>query len=205
MKRITLAALVALACLAAFRPALAAEAGNLLKGELYKHSGMVRSGFITVRTSWKLPGEAPVFRYDFDVLHGTTEGNLYSFMLADIAEIAFLPTEDGTQPVNVKLRTGLVQKVYLTSDAKGILGKVNLRLTEVDLLTDGFGENVVSGGDVAKIVFFKQPAAGSETMSALLDTFDKALMEGKRDKLVDENFLAVLRSLQTKMKAKLKE
>ncbi len=205
MKRIALAALMVLGCLTAFQPALAAESGNLLHGTLYKQSGMARKGFITIRTSWKLPGEAPVFRYDFDVLHGTTEGNLYSFMMADIAEIAFLPMEEGSQPVNVKLRTGLVQKIYLTSDAKGILGKVNLHLAQVDLLTDSFGENVVSGGDVEKIVFSKPPATGEETMSSLVDTFDKALIEGKRDGLVDGNLMVILRTLQTKMKDRLKE
>jgi hypothetical protein len=184
---------------------LASGTGNLLRGAVYKQSGVARDGVITIRTKWVLPSAPPVYRYDFDVLYGTIEGSLYSYLMADIAEIEFLPADEGRQPVNIRLRNGLIQKASLTTEDKGVLGKVSLRIKEVDVITDGYGENIIPGGDVQKIVFSGPQAASEEDIPALVSTFKKALEVGKRDGLIDKDFLAVLENIQKRAQEKMKK
>jgi len=184
---------------------LSSNTGNLLRGTVYKQSGVERSGVITVRTDWRLPSEAPVYRYDFDVIRGTMEGNLYSFLLADVQEIEFLPLDENRQPVNIRLRNGVIQKLMLSSESVGVFGKMNLGLKEVDVMTDGYGDNIIMGGDVQKIVFSPPPAPGEEDMNALISSFGKALAVGKRDGLLDKDYSLVLDNIYAKMKAKLGE
>jgi hypothetical protein len=181
---------------------LVSSTGNLLWGTLYKQSGMEREGYITIRTSWAPPTSAPVYRYDFDVIHGRIEDNLYSFLMGDIAEMEFLPIENGGQPVNITLRNGVIQKAVLSSEDKAVLGQVNLMLKEADVLTDKYGENVVTGGEVYKIVFAKPDTVKDEDMQALVDALGLALDTAGRDSLVDKDFLTVLQNIQKKMKAK---
>lgn len=176
--------------------------GNLLRGIVYKHTGVSREGIITIKTSWKLPANAPVFRYDFDMMYGRIEKNLYQYFMGDVTELEFLPIEEGEQPVNVKLRNGLVQKVVLSSDRKGILGKVNLMVDEVDIVTDGYGQNIVTGGDVSRIVLLPPIKPEDETVGGLTTLLGKALEVGGRDGLVDENFMVILKNIQKKMKDK---
>ena len=180
---------------------LATSTGNLLRGTVYKQNGVGREGYITIRTSWRLPATAPVFRYDFDILYGSAENNLYPFMMADVEEIDFLPMEGSDQPINVKLRNGLVQKVIFSSDRKSILGRVDLRLDEVDVLTEGYGQNIILPGDVQKIVF-ERPSTEKEDMKGLSDTLDKAITTGKRDGLIDDDLLVVLEKLDKEIKAR---
>lgn len=187
------------------KDSLATGTGRLLRGAVYKQSGVERAGVVTIRMDWVLPGTPPVFRYDFDILYGTIEGNLYSYQMGDISEIEFLPVEDGRQPVNIKLRNGLIQKVMLTSEDKGVLGKVKLRVKEVDVITDNYGDNIIPGGDVQKIVFTAPLAAPEEAISGLVDQFARALEVGKRDGLIDKDLLAVLENIQGRMKEKLKK
>jgi len=178
------------------------DTGNLLRGIVYKHTGVSREGIITIKTSWKLPANAPVFRYDFDIMFGRIENNLYQYLMGDVAELEFLPIEEGEQPVNVKLRNGLVQKVVLSSDRKGILGKINLMVDEVDIVTDGYGQNIVTGGDLSRIVLLPPTKPEDETVGGLTTLLGKALEVGKRDGLVDENFMVILNNIQKKMKDK---
>ena len=184
---------------------LVSDTGSLLRGSLYKQSGIAREGFITIRTSTSLPREAPVFRYDFDILHGRIDGNLYSFMMGDIAEMEFLPIDGGTQPVNIKLKNGVIQKVVISSDEGTVLGPVNLGIREVSVLTDSYGENIVTGGEVYKIVFTTPVPVKDEHLSRLVNEFGKALEIGKRDGLVNEDFLVILEKLHNEMDAKLEE
>ncbi|HLB24973.1 MAG TPA: hypothetical protein VJM83_01460, partial [Nitrospirota bacterium] len=100
---------------------LASGTGSLLRGTVYKHSGMERDGFVTIRTGWKVPTVTPVYRYDFDLLRGKIDKTFFSYLLADVAEIEFLPLEEGRQPVNVKLRNGVVQKVTLVSEDRPVV------------------------------------------------------------------------------------
>ena len=183
---------------------LSTSTGNLLRGTVYKQNGVGREGYITIRTSWRLPAVAPVFRYDFDLLYGSAENNLYPFLMADVEEIDFLPMDGSDQPINVKLRNGLMQKVILSSDRKSILGRIDLRLDEVDVLTEGFGQNIITAGDVQKIVF-ERPTPEKEDLKSLSDTLDKAILTGKRDDLIDEDLLVVLEKLDKKIKAKAKD
>jgi len=176
--------------------------GNLLRGIVYKHTGVAREGIITIRTSWKLPATPPVFRYDFDIMYGRIEKNLYQYLMGDIVELQFLPIEEGEQPVNVKLRNGLIQKVVLSSDRKGILGKVNLMLDQVDVITDGYGQNIITGGDISRIVILPPIKPEEETITGLTTLLGKALEVGGRDGLVDDNFIVVLKNIQKKMKDK---
>ena len=176
--------------------------GNLLRGIVYKHSGAAREGIITIKTSWKLPAVPPVFRYDFDIVFGRIEKNLYQYFMGDVTELEFLPIEEGEQPVNVKLRNGLIQKVVLSSDRKGILGKVNLMVDEVDVITDGYGNNIITGGDVSRIVLLPPIKLEDETIGDLTTLLGKALEVGGRDGLVDDNFMVILKNIQNKMKDK---
>jgi hypothetical protein len=209
--RIISAVLLFSLCLAS--PALSADAkaklssnsGFLLSGTVYKQSGAARSGIITIRTSWNLPGASPVYRYDFDILYGSTEGNLYSFMLSDIAEIEFLPLEGKRQPVNVLLRNGTLQKVILSSNDKFLMGTMNLKLDEIDVLTDRYGDNVISGGDVQKIVFSAPPAVQDESLNDVVTSLGKALQVGSRDALVDDDFMTVLQKIYSRLKTKADE
>jgi len=210
MRHITLAGFFLSLCMVFVPQALAgdgqrlvSDTGNLLRGTLYKQSGISREGFITIRTTTTLPREAPVYRYDFDILHGRIEGNLYSFMMGDISEMEFLPIEGGTQPVNIKLRNGVIQKIVLSSDEGTVLGPVNLGIREVSVLTDKYGENIVMGGEVSKIVFSSPETAKDEKISGMVDRFGKALEIARRDGLVNEEFLVVLQKLQKEMAAKL--
>ena len=204
---------VVLFCLCLASPALSADAkaklssnsGFLLRGTVYKQSGAARSGVITLRTSWNLPGVSPIYRYDFDILYGSTEGNLYSFMLSDISEIEFLPLEGKRQPVNVLLRNGTLQKVMLSSNDKFIMGTMNLKLSEVDVLTDTYGDNVISGGDVQKIVFSASPAVQDESMKDVVNSLGNALQVGARDGLVDGDFMTVLQKIYSRLKTKADE
>ena len=184
---------------------LSSNSGFLLSGTVYKQSGAARSGIITIRTSWNLPGIPPVYRYDFDILHGSTEGNLYSFMLSDITEIEFLPLEGNNQPVNVLLRNGTMQKVTLSSNDKFLIGTMNLKLKEVDVLTDRYGENIISGGDVQKIVFSAPPAVQDESLNDVVSSLGKALQVGARDGLVDDDFMTVLQKIYSRLKTKADE
>ncbi len=180
---------------------LSTSTGNLLRGTVYKQNGVGREGYITIRTSWRLPAIAPVFRYDFDILYGSAENNLYPFMMSDVKEIDFLPMEGSDQPINVKLRNGLIQKVIFSSDRKSILGRIDLRLDEVDVLTEGFGQNIILPGDVQKIVF-DRPSTENEDIKGLSDTLDKAITTGKRDGLIDDDLLVVLEKLDKEIKAR---
>jgi hypothetical protein len=181
---------------------LTSGSGNLLRGIVYKHTGVSREGIITIKTSWKLPANPPVFRYDFDILFGRIENNLHQYFMGDVTELEFLPIEEGEQPVNVKLRNGLIQKIVFSSDRKGILGKVNLMIDEVYIVTDGYGQNIVAGGDVSRIVLLPPMKPGEETIGNLTELFGKALQVGGRDDLVDDNFMIILKNIQKKMKDK---
>jgi len=176
------------------------DTGNLLRGIVYKHSGAAREGIITIRTSWKLPAVPPVFRYDFDIAFGRIEKNLYQYFMGDITELDFLPIENGEQSVNITLRNGLIQKVVLSSNKKGILGTMNLLLDQVDIITDGYGNNIINGGDVSRIVILPQIKPEEETIAGLTTLLGKALQVGGRDGLVDDNFMVVLKNIQKKMK-----
>jgi hypothetical protein len=181
---------------------LATSTGNLLRGTVYKQNGMERTGYITIRTSWRLPAIAPVFRYDFDILYGSIENTLYPYLLADIEEMSFLPIEGKNQPVTIKLRNGLMQKIMLSSDKKTILGRVNLQLKEIAVLTDGFGENIITAGDVHKIVFHAPASEDKEDIRSLANTLGQAIATGKRDGLIDDDLLVVLEKLENRIKKK---
>lgn len=183
---------------------LSSNSGFLLQGTVYKQSGAARTGLITIRTSWNLPAVSPVYRYDFNILYGNVEGNLYSFMLSDISEIEFLPLEGNRQPVNVLLRNGTLQKVTLSSSDKLIIGTTNLKLNEVDVLTK-YGENIISGGDVQKIVFSRPPAVQDESLKDVVDSLGNALQVGARDGLVDDDFMTVLQKIYSRLETKADE
>jgi len=210
MTRLYLAALVALMVAVLAAPAfcddakfqLASDTGHMLRGTLYKQSGISRQGVITIRTSSNILRSAPVYRYDFDILYGTIDGNLYTFLMADIAEIDMLPPEDAGMPVNILLRNGVIHKIFLSTESKGILGYNSLSIKEADVVTESYGENIVSGGDISKIVFDAPLSTRTEDMPGLVDEFEKALEVGKRDGLLDHNFHTILDNIQKRMKAK---
>ncbi|MHB8174711.1 MAG: hypothetical protein ACYDFU_09680 [Nitrospirota bacterium] len=183
---------------------LSSNSGFLLQGSVYKQSGAIRSGIITIHTSWKLPAIAPTYRYDFDILYGNTEGNLYSFMLSDIAQIEFLPIEDDRQPVNILLRNGAMQKVTMSSKKEGIIGTMNLQLKEVDVFTR-YGENIISGGDVQKIVFSAPPKVQDESLDDVISSLGKTLHAGAKDGLVDKKFMTVLEKIYSRLEVKAAE
>ncbi|HEY3346517.1 MAG TPA: hypothetical protein VGK71_02730 [Nitrospirota bacterium] len=209
VKGIVLAAIIILlSCQAALcadgSANLSSHTGNLLRGTVYKYTGVSREGIITIRTTSKLLAVAPVCRYDFDILNATMEGTLYNFMMADIESIEFLPMEEGTQPVNLLLRNGTMRKVLLTSGNKGIFGKFNLRVKEVDIVTEGYGENIVPGGDIQKIVFTAQKPA-EDNIKYLVDQLGYALEVGRRDDLIDNDFRGILENIQSRMRTKINE
>ena len=181
---------------------LASSTGRLLYGTLYKQSGITREGTITIRTASNLISSAPVYRYDFDILHGTIDGKLYSFLMADIAEMDLLPSDGGEQPVNILLRSGVLLNVILSTESRPVFGASNLTIKEADVVTDKYGEDIVSGGAIKKIVF-KAPPAAPEDMPSLVDRLGKALYVGKRDGLVDDDFYRILSNIESKMKAAL--
>ncbi|MBI5695587.1 MAG: hypothetical protein HZC51_07600 [Nitrospirae bacterium] len=185
------------------RFALTSHTGNLIRGTVYKYSGADRTGVVTIRLLSKLPGESPVLRYDFDMMYGTIEGTLYSYLMGDIAEIQFMPIEDGEQPANIILRNGLAQRIILSTRYKSIIGPLNLTLTEVMVETDGYGENYITGGDVQRIVFDAPDKVRDSDMERLVSDLGGALAVGRRDKLVDEEFLKVLENIQSLMKSRL--
>jgi len=182
---------------------LVTDTGNLLRGSVYKQSGIARDGVITIRTKWKLPAVAPVFRYDFDIMYGSVEQNHYSFLLGDIAEMVFLPEADGEQSVNIRLRNGVIHKIQLTSEKKAVLGPVNLVITDVSVVTDGYGENIIPVGEVKRIVFSAPSEDTDRSMDELVDDFSRALEVGVRDDLIDEDLAVVMDKIQKRMKARL--
>jgi len=208
---------LALACMVfgisiAAQPALSAEPdtkpapgkGNLLTGAVYKQSGISRDGVITIFSDWSLLSSPPVYRYDSDILRGRIDEHLYSYQMADIAEIDFYPIDRGEQAVNVRLRNGLIQRLVLSTEKKTVLGFFNIRVREVKVVTDKYGEDVIPAGDVYRIVF-SDPSGLKDDMAGLLDMLGKALYVGKRDGLVDDAFHKVLDNIQSKMKAAAKE
>lgn len=182
---------------------LVSDTGNLLKGTVYKKSGIGREGVISIKTSWNLPAKPPVFRFDFDIVHGLIEGSLHSFIIGDIEEIAFYPQENGAQPVGIKLKNGQTSRMTLSSDNKAILGPVKLRLDEVRVLTDAYGENIIPAAEIDKIVLSRPPAMQDEDIPMLVDGLLNAVKVGVRDELMDENIAVVLENIQKKMKARL--
>jgi len=184
---------------------LISKTGALLKGTVYKQSGVERTGYITIRTTWNLPGIPPVFRYDFDLMSCKIDANLYTYLMGDIADMEFLPLLEGAQAINMRLRNGMGQLVVLSSDDKALLGTVKLRLKEVVVITDKYGENVIPADDVAKITFSAPVPPEHQSMSGLVDELDKALQTGKRDDLVDDSLQIILENIQKKMAGKLKE
>ena len=152
-----------------------------------------------------LRSASPVFRYDFDILHGRIDNNLFSFMMGDVAEMELLPIEGGAQPVNIKLRNGVIQKVSISTDEGALLGPSNLDIREVSVLTDKSGDNIVPGGEVNKIVFSAPVTVKEDNLENMLATLGKVLEIGKRDGLVDADFLVVLQKLKDNMDTKLKE
>ncbi len=180
---------------------LSSNSGFLLQGSVYKQSGAIRSGIIVIHTSWKLPAIAPTYRYDFDILYGSTEGSLYSFMLSDVSRIDFLPVAGDRQPVNILLRNGTVQKVTLSSRKEGIIGTMNLRLEEVDVFTR-YGKNIISGGDIRKIVFAAPPDAQKESLGDVINLLGKTLHAGAKDGLADKKFMTVLEKIYSRLKSK---
>lgn len=182
---------------------LVSDTGNLLKGTVYKKSGIGREGVITIKTSWSLPANPPVFRFDFDVVHGLIENSLHSFIIGDIEEITFYPLEDNTQPVGIKLKNGQTNRITLSSDNKAILGPVKLRFDEVRVLTDAYGENIIPAAEVEKIVLSRPPAIQDEDIPMLVDGLLNAVKVGVRDDLMDEDIAVVLENIQKKMKARL--
>ncbi len=180
---------------------LSSNSGFLLEGSVYKQSGAIRNGIIVVHTSWRLPAIAPIYRYDFDILYGNAEGNLYSFMLSDVAQIEFLPVKGDGQPVNILLRNGAAQKVILSSRKEGIIGTMNLQLDEVDVFTR-YGENIISGADVKKIVLTAPPDAQKESLGDVITLLGKTLHAGAKDGLADKNFMTVLKKIYSRLKMK---
>lgn len=209
MLRLSMATLLCCSImLAAFTGARAAnsklitDTGNLLRGKVYKQSGIPREGVITIRTKWNLPAIAPVFRYDFDIINGKVEQNLYSFLVGDIAEMAFLPAGDGEQYINIKLRNGVIHRIQLTSEKKAVLGPVSLWITEVSVITDGYGENIIPVGEVNRIEF-SAPADDTRDMDELVSEFSRALEIGVRDDLIDDDLAVVMDKIQKRMKARM--
>jgi len=182
---------------------LTSDTGNLLHGSVYKYSGIQRQGIITIRTKWNLPAASPTFRYDFDIMDGEVAQNHYSFLMGDIAEMVFLPEEDGDQYVNVKLRNGVIHKLMLTSGSKPVIGSVSLWMTEVSVSTEGYGENIIPVGEIARIVFSPPAKGGDKTMDELVEDLSDALEVGIRDNLIDENLAVVMDKIQKRMKARL--
>ncbi|HEX9860708.1 MAG TPA: hypothetical protein VGB23_05845 [Nitrospirota bacterium] len=182
---------------------LVSETGNLLKGTVYKKTGIEREGIITIKTKWRLPAVSPVYRFDFDMIYGQVEGSLYSFIVGDVAEMEFLPSDDNQQVISITLRDGLVHKLTLTSDKKALLGPVKLWMDEVRVLTDSYGENIIPASEVGKIVFYPPATIEQEDMPALVDGLKKAVEVGVRDDLVDEDLATVLENIQKKMKARM--
>ena len=181
---------------------ISSNSGFLLQGSVYKQSGAVRSGIIVIHTNWTLPAVAPTYRYDFDILYGSTEGNLYSFMLSDISRIEFLPVQGDRQPVNILLRNGTMQKVTLSSRKEGIIiGAMNLQLENVEVFTR-YGENIISGGDISKIVFAAPPDAEKESLGDMINLLGKTLHAGAKDGLADKKFMAVLEKIYSRLKSK---
>jgi hypothetical protein len=182
---------------------LSSDNGNLLRGSVYKQSGIQRDGIITIRTKWNLPAVAPTYRYDFDILNGQVEQNHYSFLMGDIAEISMLPEEDGDQYMNVKLRNGVIHKLMLTSESKPVIGSVSLWMTDVSVLTEGYGENIIPIGEVSRIVFSPPSKGPEETMDDLVEDLSDALKIGMRDDLIDNDLAVVMEKIQKRMKARL--
>jgi len=180
------------------------ETGNLLTGKVVKKSGMERTGVITIKTAWSYPAIAPVFRYDFDMLHGVMEGGKYSYLMGDIAELTFLPPSDGPQKLEVKLRNGAVMQVDLISGHSTMFGNVGLVIENVIVETDQYGENIIPAGDIAKIVFDSPAETRKHTMADLVDDLDNAIKVGVRDDLIDEDLTVVLKKIQARMKERLK-
>ncbi len=180
---------------------ISSNSGFLLQGSVYKQSGAIRNGIIVIHTSWKLPAIAPTYRYDFDILRGNTEGSLYSFMLSDVSRMEFLPVEGDRQPVNILLRNGAMQKVILSSESEGIFGNMNLQVKEVDVFTR-YGENIISGGDVQKIVFTAPPDMQNQSLGDVINLLGKTLHAGAKDGLADKKFMTVLEKLYSRLKVK---
>ncbi len=180
---------------------LSSSSGFLIDGSVYKQSGAIRSGIIVIHTSWKLPAIAPTYRYDFDILYGGAEWNLYSFMLSDIAQMEFLPVEGDRQPINILLRNGAMQKVSLSSRKEGIIGAMNLKLDEVDVFTR-YGENIISGADIQKIVFTAPPDAQKESLGDVVTLLGKTLHAGAKEDLADKKFMTVLEKIYSRLKVK---
>jgi hypothetical protein len=210
MKHLSLVLVVCLLCLSAALPAfsdegkskLASETGRLISGTVYKQSGITREGVITIRTASGILRSAPVYRYDFDILYGSIDGNIYSFLMADIAEMDQLPPEDKGRPVNIILRNGVVHRIFISSEGKPLVGSSYLSINEVDVVTDKYGENVISGGDIEKIVFQAPAPDKDEDISGLVGELGNAILVGKRDGLIDDNLYKVLENLQKRMKTK---
>jgi len=173
----------------------ASTTGSLLHGTVYKQTGAVREGTITLRMSWSLPTTAPALRYDFSILSGTVEDTMYKFMLSDVASLEFLPQEGDRYPINVVLKSGKSQKIYPATEK--ILGKVDLFLKQADIITEGYGNSIVLGGDVTKVVF---STPKYENAAAVTDDLGKAIETASRDGLADADLITVIETLQKKLK-----
>jgi len=181
------------------------ETGNLLTGTVVKKSGIERTGVITIKTTWSYPAIAPVYRYDFDMLHGVVEGGKYSYMMGDIAEITFLPPSDGPQMLEVKLRNGAVVTLELISGHRTMFGNVGLNIENVTVETDEFGRNIIPSSEISRIIFESPAEYRRHSMSNLVDDLGKAIDLGVRDDLIDEDLTIVLKKIQERMKERLKD
>jgi len=179
------------------------ETGNFLTGTVIKKSGLERSGVITLRTTWSYPSIAPVYRYDFEMLHGITDGRKYSYLLGDLAEIVFLPPTDGPQRLEVKLRNGAVVPLELTSDRSTVFGNVDLYIENVVVESEDFGRNIVPVTDIARLVFESPAESRQHSMSDLVEDLGNAIDLGLREDLIDEDLSVVLRKIHERMKARL--
>ena len=174
---------------------LAQPAGSLLHGTVYKQSGAEREGTITIRMSWSLPTTAPAYRYDFNVISGTVEDTMYNYMLSDVASIEFMPPEGDRKPITVSLKNGKSQKIYPAHQT--LLGKADMSLKQMDIITEGYGNSIVLGSDVKKVVF---STTKDDSASTVTEDLGKAIETARRDSLADTDMLQVLENLQKKLK-----